>query len=50
MANRKIVLVRYCKTQSGWKRYPAVIGKTGKVKPAAVWVGNEIHDYPHGSY
>jgi integrase len=50
MANRKVVLVRYCRTESGWKRYPAVIGKTGKVKPAAVWVGKEVQEFPQGTY
>ena len=33
MANLKAALVRYCKTPVGWRRYPAVIGKNGKVKP-----------------
>ena len=38
MANRRVTLLRYCKTESGWRRYQVVIGKTGKVKPNAVWV------------
>lgn len=32
MANTTIMLVRRCKTPSGWRYYPAVTGKTDKVK------------------
>lgn len=32
MANTTILLVRRCKTPSGWRYYPAVTGKTDKVK------------------
>ena len=32
MANKTIMLVRRCKTPSGWRYYPAVTGKTDKVK------------------
>jgi hypothetical protein len=31
MANRNVTLVRQCKTEKGWRRYPAVIGKNGRV-------------------
>jgi integrase len=33
MANRKIALVIYAKTDQGWRRYPAVIGKNEKIRP-----------------
>jgi hypothetical protein len=50
MANRKVTLVRNCKTPKGWRRYPAVIGKNGRVKPGFVSVnGRHIH-YPEGRY
>jgi hypothetical protein len=38
VSNRKVTLLRYCKTEAGWRRYPVVIDKTGKVKPNAVLV------------
>jgi integrase len=50
MANRKVVLVRYCKTDSGWRRYPAVIGKNGRVKPGFVMVAGAEQAYPEGRY
>lgn len=46
MANLKAVLVRLCKTESGWKRYPAVIGRNGRVKPGYVMVDGEQLQYP----
>jgi len=33
MANRKVALVIYAKTDAGWRRYPAVIGKNKKIRP-----------------
>jgi integrase len=33
MANRKIALVIIAKTDEGWRRYPAVIGKNEKIRP-----------------
>ena len=50
MANRRVTLVRYCKTETGWRRYQVVIGKTGKVKPNAVWVQGQERVYPDGYY
>ena len=50
MANRKVTLLRYCKTEVGWRRFPVVIGKTGKVKPNAVLVKGQECIYPEGSY
>ena len=50
MANRKVTLLRYCKTENGWRRFPVVIGKTGKVKPHAVLVNGLECIYPDGNY
>jgi integrase len=33
MANRRVTLVIYAKTETGWKRFPAVIGKNGRIRP-----------------
>jgi integrase len=46
MANLKVTLVRQCKTEKGWRRYPAVIGKNGRVKPGVVLVDGEERTYP----
>jgi integrase len=50
LANRKVVLVRLCKTENGWRRYPAVIGKNGRVKPGFVTVGGQEREYTEGRY
>ena len=50
MANKKVVLVRLCKTEEGWRRYPAVIGKNGRVKPGFVRVGEEEREFREGRY
>ena len=50
MANRKVVLIRLCKTEKGWRRYPAVIGKNGRVKPGFVVVDSKERKYPDGRY
>jgi integrase len=50
MANKKVVLVRKCKTPDGWRRYPAVIGANGRLKPDAVLVGDVEVKYPVGHY
>src|SRR4051812_3314588 len=36
--------------ENGWFRYPALIGKTGKVKPNAVLVGGQERIYLEGRY
>jgi integrase len=33
MANRRVTLVIYAKTDAGWKRYPAVVGNNGRARP-----------------
>lgn len=50
MANRAVTLMRRCKTPTGWRYYPAVIGRTGKVKPNVVQVGDVEVGYPEGYY
>lgn len=50
MANRKVTLVRLCKTPDGWRRYPVVIGKNGRVRPGWVRVGDQERQYPEGRY
>lgn len=50
MANRKVVLVRLCKTEKGWRRYPAVVGKNGRIKPGFVVVAGKEREYRDGKY
>jgi len=50
VANKKVTLLRYCKTESGWRRFPVVIGKTGKVRPDAVLANGQERIYPDGYY
>jgi integrase/recombinase XerD len=41
MANRKIALVIYAKTDEGWRRYPVVIGDGKKIRPGYGMVQGE---------
>jgi integrase len=50
MANRKVVLLRYCKTEKGWRRYPVVTGKNGRIRPNYVLVDGQPVEYPEGHY
>jgi integrase len=50
MANRKVILVRRCKTPDGWQRYSVVIGENGRVKPGFVKVAGQEIEYPVGYY
>lgn len=50
MKVRKIVLVWMCKTPTGWKRFPAAIGRNGKVRPHHAQVGTDQINYPDGHY
>lgn len=50
MANKKASLVWYCKTDSGWKRLPVVVGRNGKLRLGyAVFDGEPTH-FPDGHY
>ena len=50
MANRRVTLVRNCKTPDGWRRYPAAFGKNGRIKPHVVIVGGREQRFPEGVY
>lgn len=50
MANRKVVLLRYCKTPKGWRRYPVAFGKNGRIRPQYVLVNGIPTEYPEGHY
>ena len=46
----KVTLYWCCKTPEGWKRYPAAIGRNGKIRPRYAQVGNTQIGYPDGHY
>ena len=46
MANRKVTLLWYCKTEKGWMRYPVVMGANGRIKHGYTKAGH----YPEGRY
>lgn len=50
MSNLKVGLVRLCKTPEGWKRYPAVFGKNGRIKPGVALVDGREKEFPVGRY
>ena len=50
MANRKVVLLRYCKTEKGWRRHPVATGKNGRIRPNFVLVAGFAREYPEGHY
>lgn len=50
MANRKVILLRYCKTEKGWRRYPVAIGKNGRIRPNYVLVDGIPTEYREGHY
>ena len=50
MANKKVVLVRLCKTAKGWRRYPAAVGKNGRIKPNFVIVDGQEREFKEGRY
>jgi integrase len=50
MANKKVVLVWHCKTEKGWRRFPALTAKNGKVRTGFVVVGGEERQYPEGRF
>jgi integrase len=50
MAKKATPLVWLCKTAGGWKRYPVIMAKNGRVKTGFVLVdGKEMH-YPEGRF
>jgi len=50
VAAKKVALYWYCKTPVGWKRYPAAMGRNGKVRPGYARVGKAQLYYPEGHY
>jgi integrase len=47
---KKVSLVRLCKTDEGWKRYPVVIGGNGRLKPNYVSVDGVPMEFKQGYY
>ena len=50
MPNTRVVMMRLCKTPRGWRRYPAVFAKNGRLKPNIVFDGGVEREYPVGRY
>ena len=50
MANRKVILLRYCKTEKGWRRFPVAVGKNGRIRPNYVLVNGQPTEYKEGHY
>ena len=50
MANRTVALVKYCRTENGWRRYPVVFGKNGRVRPNFVTVDGKATENTTGHY
>ena len=50
MANTEASLVRVCKTERGWRRYPVVYSDNGRIKHEWVHVGDEQQRFPTGYY
>ena len=50
MPNTTVTLMRRCKTESGWKFYPVVIGKNGRIRPEYAMVDSEPTHFPVGHY
>ena len=50
MANKTVSIVRICKTERGWRRYPVVFGKNGRIRPGWVIVGGEEKYFENGRY
>src|ERR1039458_5814579 len=50
MAERKVTLYWVCKTPEGWKRYPAAVGRNGKIRPRYAQVGDAQKFFEVGHY
>jgi integrase len=50
MANRKVALLWYCRTPQGWRRYPVIESKNGRIKHGFVLVDGIPVEYPDGRY
>lgn len=50
MPNQTVTLMRRCRTEDGWKFYPAAVGKNGRIRPEYVVIeGKQVH-FPTGYY
>jgi integrase len=50
MANLRASLHWHCKTEDGWKRFPVVYGKNGRIKTGTVMVAGVERVYPDGTF
>jgi integrase len=50
VGNKKVTLVRYCKTEKGWRRLPVFCSRNGRVRPGYALVNGEPAHYPVGHY
>ena len=50
MANLKAKLLWHCKTPNGWRRYPALLSKNGRIRTGVVKVGGKEREYPQGTF
>ena len=50
MANTTVSLVWYCRTEKGWRHFPVVESKNGKIKTVAVLADGVQRLYPNGRF
>lgn len=50
MPNLKAVLIWYCRTPRGWRRFPVLMGKNGRVRPGVVMDNGKEATYLEGRY
>jgi integrase len=50
MISPKVSLYYYCKTDEGWKRYPAAMGRNGKIRPRYAQKGKAQIEFEQGHY
>lgn len=50
MANLKAKLLWHCKTENGWRRYPVLLSKNGRIRTGVVKVNGKERDYPQGTF
>jgi integrase len=50
MSNPRVSLHYYCRTPDGWRRYPAAMGRNGRIRPRFAQVGEAQIHYEQGHY
>lgn len=50
MPNTTVTLMRRCRTEDGWKFYPAATGKNGRIRPEYVVIDGKQVRFPIGHY